>query len=197
MKTIALPTEDEVYQMTKMTEQVLKETGYQHYEVSNFAKPGYACRHNIGYWERENYLGLGLGAASMVEEVRWSNKRALEEYRETVNNWTGKHHDQEWNVAEQENLNTEQRAMTRLGENVEYLTREEQMEEFMFLGLRLTKGVSRQAFEQKFGVDIEEIYGEVLAKLQQEGLILAKGYIRLTSYGMDISNYAMSQFLLN
>lgn len=196
-KELDFPSEDEDRILYELTDRMLSNKGYHRYEISNYAKEGYECLHNKVYWQRGDYLGLGLGAASMVEEVRWSNKRAMEEYRETVNNWTGKHHDQEWNVAEQENLNTEQRAMTRLGENVEYLTREEQMEEFMFLGLRLTKGVSRQAFEQKFGVDIEEIYGEVLAKLQQEGLILAKGYIRLTSYGMDISNYAMSQFLLN
>ena len=75
MQTVALPTEDEVYRMTKLTEQVLAEAGYVHYEVSNFAKPGYACRHNIGYWERENYLGLGLGASSLMENIRYSNTR--------------------------------------------------------------------------------------------------------------------------
>ena len=64
-----------MYLMTKLTEQVLAEAGYVHYEVSNFAKPGYACRHNIGYWERENYLGLGLGASSLMENIRYSNTR--------------------------------------------------------------------------------------------------------------------------
>lgn len=67
MATDALPTEDEVYEMTQLTEQMLKENGYVHYEVSNFAQPGYACRHNIGYWTRVNYLGLGLGASSLME----------------------------------------------------------------------------------------------------------------------------------
>ena len=82
MQTVALPTEDEVYRMTKLTEQVLAEAGYVHYEVSNFAKPGYACRHNIGYWERENYLGLGLGASSLMENIRYSNTRELYVYLE-------------------------------------------------------------------------------------------------------------------
>ena len=78
MQTVALPTEDEVYRMTKLTEQVLAEAGYVHYEVSNFAKPGYACRHNIGYWgAAENYLGLGLGASSLMENIRYSNTRGI------------------------------------------------------------------------------------------------------------------------
>lgn len=84
MATDALPTEDEVYEMTQLTEQMLKENGYVHYEVSNFAQPGYACRHNIGYWTRVNYLGLGLGASSLMENIRYTNTRDLYTYLEQV-----------------------------------------------------------------------------------------------------------------
>ena len=78
MKTELLPTEDDVYKMLKLTQLVLAKAGYDRYEISNYAKPGYECRHNIGYWTRENYLGLGLGAASLVDNVRYSNKRELD-----------------------------------------------------------------------------------------------------------------------
>ena len=98
MATDALPTEDEVYEMTQLTEQMLKENGYVHYEVSNFAQPGYACRHNIGYWTRVNYLGLGLGASSLMENIRYTNTRDLYTYLEQVEViregiWENKHDD--------------------------------------------------------------------------------------------------------
>ena len=80
--TEILPDEDEVYRIYKATQDVLKQAGYRQYEISNFAQPGYACRHNIGYWTRENYLGLGLGASSLVENVRYTNTRQLYEYGE-------------------------------------------------------------------------------------------------------------------
>lgn len=175
---LVFPDEDEDRRLYELTGQMLAGRGYHRYEISNYAKEGYECLHNKVYWERGDYLGLGLGAASMVEEVRWHNPATMEAYRAI-------------------RQNNSIQARTELGEEIEYLTEEEQMEEFMFLGLRLTAGVSGQAFEQKFGVPVEAIYGEILEKLQQEKLILIDKTIRLTSYGMDISNYVMSQFLLN
>lgn len=80
MQTESLPTEEEEYQTTKMTQHILKEAGYHWYEVSNFAKPGYECRHNIGYWKRVDYLGVGLGASSLIDNVRYSNTRDLYTY---------------------------------------------------------------------------------------------------------------------
>ena len=82
LHTEILPDEDEVYRIYKATQDVLKQAGYRQYEISNFAQPGYACRHNIGYWTRENYLGLGLGASSLVENVRYTNTRQLYAYGE-------------------------------------------------------------------------------------------------------------------
>lgn len=196
MKTELLPTEDDVYKMLKLTQLVLAKAGYDRYEISNYAKPGYECRHNIGYWTRENYLGLGLGAASLVDNVRYSNTRELHEYIEICHditilppevfapeegmaaperNWFGS------------NLHTEASVVSRKG----------QMEEFMFLGLRMTGGISRNEFEHNFGMPIEAAYVQVLPELQAQGLIEKReGRIYLTDRGMDVANYVMAQFLL-
>lgn len=196
MKTELLPTEDDVYKMLKLTQLVLAKTGYDRYEISNYAKPGYECRHNVGYWTRENYLGLGLGAASLVDNVRYSNTRELHEYIEICRditilppevfapeegmaaperNWFGS------------NLHTEASVVSRKG----------QMEEFMFLGLRMTGGISRNEFEYNFGMSIEAAYVQVLPDLQAQKLIEKReGRVYLTDRGMDVANYVMAQFLL-
>lgn len=189
MKTVALPTEDEVYRMTKMTEQVLMEAGYDHYEISNFAKPGYACRHNIGYWERENYLGMGIGAASLMENIRYTNSSDLYAYLEET-----KH------IREEVRRDEESRQtvpVTNLHSSAEPVTRKAQIEEFMFLGLRMTEGVTRGRFEMEFGIPIEGVYQEVLTKLAEEELLIKRaGRICLTEKGQDVSNYVLAQFLL-
>lgn len=172
-KELPLLTEEEDRELYELTGEMLALFNYDRYEISNYAKRGYECRHNKVYWKRGNYVGFGLGAASMVGDVRWSNKRNMREYREAV-------------------LSA---AHARLGENVQYLSRQEQMEEFMFLGLRLTEGIRKQSFLDKFGVPIETVYGEILDRLQREGLLLADDPVRLTPYGFDISNYVMSKFL--
>ena len=171
---LRFPTEDEDRRLYELTEEVLSEYNYKRYEISNYAQEGYECIHNKTYWLRGNYVGFGLGAASMVDEVRWNNRRSVKEYEEDL-------------------LSTR----TRIGENVQYLTTEDQMEEFMFLGLRLMEGVEMKAFKKKFGVSIEDIYGKTLEKLRQEKLIITDGRIRLTPRGIDVSNYVMSEFLLN
>lgn len=196
MQTELLPTEEDTYKMLKLTQVVLAKAGYGRYEISNYAKPGYECRHNIGYWTRENYLGLGLGAASLVDNVRYSNTRELDEYTAICHdptilppevfapedgmaaperNWFGS------------NLHTEASVVSRKG----------QMEEFMFLGLRMTDGISRNEFEHNFGMPIEAAYVQVLPELQAQGLIEKReGRIYLTDRGMDVANYVMAQFLL-
>ena len=196
MQTELLPTEDDVYKMLKLTQLVLAKAGYDRYEISNYAKPGYECRHNVGYWTRENYLGLGLGAASLVDNVRYSNTRELHEYIEICHditilppevfapeegmaaperNWFGS------------NLHTEASVVSRKG----------QMEEFMFLGLRMTGGISRNEFEANFGMPIEAAYVQVLPDLQAQKLIEKReGRVYLTDRGMDVANYVMAQFLL-
>ena len=171
MQTESLPTEEEEYQTTKMTQHILKEAGYHWYEVSNFAKPGYECRHNIGYWKRVDYLGVGLGASSLIDNVRYSNTRDLYTYLSVP--------------------------ADSLHETAEQITRNEQMEEFMFLGLRMRDGFYRDEFTQAFGIPIEAVYGDALNHLQQEELLLKReGRIYLTDKGMDLNNYVVAQFML-
>lgn len=166
--TEVLPTEDEVYRITKLTQQYLAQAGYEQYEISNFAQPGFECIHNIGYWTRENYLGLGLGAASLLNNVRYTNTSDLHAYLEGE-------------------LRVEEMPVSRKG----------QMEEFMFLGLRMNQGVTRQQFQDAFGIPIEGIYKQPLDYLKSEEMIdISAGRIALTEKGQDLSNYALAQFLL-
>ena len=171
MQTESLPTEEEEYQTTKMTQHILKEAGYHWYEISNFAKPGYECRHNIGYWKRVDYLGVGLGASSLIDNVRYSNTRDLYTYLSVP--------------------------ADSLHETAAQITRNEQMEEFMFLGLRMRDGFYRDEFTQAFGIPIEAVYGDALNHVQQEELLLKReGRIYLTDKGMDLNNYVVAQFML-
>lgn len=166
-----LPSEEDERLMYEKTEEVLRKAGYHRYEISNYAKEGYECRHNVGYWVRENYVGFGLGAASMVENERFSGETDLEAYLKNP-------------LAECESR--------------QILSVEEQMEEFMFLGLRLIKGISEKEFGQNFGKSIDEIYGEVIEKHCREGLLVREnGRIFLSTKGLDVSNYVMADFLLS
>ena len=136
---------------------------------------GYECRHNKVYWRRGDYLGLGLGASSMMENRRWKNPSDPEEYRRYVE---GK-----------EPLK---------GISMQTLTVQEQMEEFMFLGLRLTAGISIREFAACFGTDIESVYGEVLERHYRQKTMQKSGdRIWLTKRGMDVSNYVMADFLFD
>lgn len=188
MKTDMLPTEDEVYRTIKLTQQFLIEAGYEQYEISNFAQPGYACDHNIGYWTRENYLGLGLGAASLVEDVRYTNMTDLDAYIEQS---------KKIRMVSFEQANGEVELGTNLHIAADVISRKAQMEEFMFLGLRMNSGVTRAKFEECFGIPIEGIYGMTLDTLKKQGLLkMSAGTITLTEKGQDLSNYVLAQFLL-
>ncbi|MCI5492703.1 MAG: radical SAM family heme chaperone HemW [Lachnospiraceae bacterium] len=195
MPTDYLPSEETEYEIYKGTQSALAEAGYHHYEVSNYAKPGYECRHNIGYWKRTDYLGLGLGAASLMDNVRYTNTTDLAAYLEGV-----KILSDQIDAEMMQTLSEEEKHAayaTNLHRSIDAVSRMAQMEEFMFLGLRMTEGITRQEFYQNFGVQIEGVYGQVLPQLVSEGLIEQKaGQIRLSERGMDISNYVLSQFLL-
>lgn len=196
MKTELLPTEDDVYKMLKLTQLVLAKAGYERYEISNYAKPGYACRHNVGYWTRENYLGLGLGAASLIDNVRYSNTRELYEYIEICRELTFLPPEV---FAPEEGMDAPERGWfgSNLHTEAAVVNRKAQMEEFMFLGLRMTEGISRNEFEANFGMPIEAAYVQVLPDLQAQKLIEKReGRVYLTDRGMDVANYVMAQFLL-
>lgn len=172
-----LPSEEAERQMYELTQRMLQSAGYLRYEISNYALPGYACRHNIGYWTRKNYLGLGIGAASMIENVRFTNISDLQEYLK-----------QDFTNASIEK---------RYGER-KILNTKEQMEEFMFLGLRMMCGISGWEFQRPFSVSLEDVYGTILHRQLQEQLIekTLEGY-RLTDYGIAVSNYVMAQYLFD
>lgn len=196
MKTEELPTEDDTYKMLKLTQRVLAKAGYERYEISNYAKPGYACRHNVGYWTRENYLGLGLGAASLIDNVRYSNTRELYEYIEICRELTLLPPEA---FAPEEGMDLPERGWfgSNLHTEAAVVNRKAQMEEFMFLGLRMTGGISRDEFEANFGMPIEAAYVQVLPELQTQKLIEKReGRVYLTDRGMDVANYVMAQFLL-
>ncbi|MBP3676874.1 MAG: oxygen-independent coproporphyrinogen III oxidase [Agathobacter sp.] len=185
--TEILPTEDEIYRIIKLTQQYLANAGYEQYEISNFAQPGFECEHNIGYWTRENYLGLGLGAASLVDNVRYTNTTDLNSYIDAS---------QQIQMTRFEQPNGDFELGTNLHMEAFSVSRKAQMEEFMFLGLRMTNGVTREQFQRAFGIPIEGIYKDALEHLKAEGLLeISAGRIALTEKGQDLSNYALAQFL--
>lgn len=174
-----LPGEDVDRQMYALTRKVMHEHGFERYEISNYAKAGYECRHNITYWRRGDYLGLGSGAASLINQERFSNERNLQEYIR---------------LAESELPEGEYHRQLR--REIEHLNVQDEMEEFMFLGLRMMQGVSVEAFQNYFEKNIMEVYGDTIQKLiDEELLVLENGYLALTEHGIDISNYVMSEFI--
>ena len=206
-----LPSEEEEREMYALTEKLLAAAGYHRYEISNYALPGRECRHNLVYWKRGNYVGFGLGAASMVENVRFENTRKMQEYlaeyagvpdAEPVSADAAQGDEQELSNEQEfslrEDTHSENEQELSIRENVHPLSPQEQMEETMFLGLRLTEGVSKAEFHRQFGVSMEQIYGEVIQENIAQGLLADEaGYLRLTREGMDLSNYVMGQFLLD
>lgn len=167
-----LPGEEEERAIYYRTEEVLSQAGYRRYEISNYAKEGKECKHNLGYWERTDYLGIGLGASSLVDNTRYKNTDDLLYYME--------HADR----------------LDKIQEGVEKLSVKEQMEEFMFLGLRKMDGVSMTEFENVFGKTMEECYGNQLEHLIKKDLLERKDdRIMLTKQGIDVSNYVFAEFL--
>lgn len=162
--------EEKDRQMYRLTEKLLGKAGYFRYEISNYAKEGKECRHNLVYWNRGEYLGLGIGAASLINNMRYNNTS---------------------------NLNTYIRNHGFVpSQNSQSLSVQDRMEEFMFLGLRLIKGVEREEFKRLFKEEIENVYGKILEKNYRDGLLRQEhGRIFLTSRGLDLSNYVSAQFL--
>jgi oxygen-independent coproporphyrinogen-3 oxidase len=153
---------------------MLIEAGYKHYEISNYSLEGYECQHNIVYWTLKPYIGMGLSAASFYHHARFENTTDLHEY-----------------------INREESYDTKIIERKKS-SQKALMEEYMFLGLRLLKGINKQAFEQQFQQSFDDIYKEICGELKGNGLINeTQESLALTQKGIDISNYVLSQFLLD
>ena len=165
-----LPDEETDRRMYHYTRAFLAERGYERYEISNYALPGRECRHNSGYWTGHPYLGFGIGAASLIEGTRFSNTPDLQDY------------------------------IARSGmcghTDVHRLTEQEKMEEFMFLGLRMTAGVREEDFSARFGKELDAVYENVIRRHIEQGLLeRVPGGVRLTERGTDLGNYVMSDYL--
>lgn len=198
-----LPDEDAERRMYYDTEQILKEAGYHRYEISNYAKPGYECRHNKGYWTGTEYLGLGLGASSYISIRRKDGSDAKisasgEEGRQE--RWL----ERRSNVRDFKTYLSFGREDFKAGRQIEereLLTNQAQMEEFMFLGLRLTEGISEAEFLRRFSCTLETVYGDVLQELARQELMEryereGAAFWRLTKRGIDVSNCVLAEFLM-
>ena len=164
-----LPDEDSEREMYHETKRFLRECGYERYEISNYAKPGRECRHNIGYWTGVPYLGLGLGASSYMNGSRFAVSSDMQQY-----------------LGEKPGTFTD----------LEKLTKKDMEEEFFYVGLRMVSGVSLTEFKERFGVSAQEVYPGLMETFVEEKAAEFRGdRFVLTDYGLDVSNYIMAQFL--
>jgi len=170
------PDEDLAADMFETADTLLTTAGYEHYEIANYAHPGYRSQHNSGYWKRDGYLGLGAGAHSFLRSgeygTRFGNTPDLDEYAISITKGT----------------------LPRRDKSI--LSREDSLAEFMFLGLRMADGVTSGNFEKEFGITLWEHFGKVVDELAGQGLLTADEHgVRLTRRGMLLSNRIFVRFL--
>ena len=169
---LPLPKEELEAEMFEYIIEELEKAGFEHYEISNFSKPGFESRHNLVYWDNAEYYGLGAGASGYVDGIRYKNHGPIRHYIEAVE--AGK---------------------ARITE--EHLTLEEKMEEELFLGLRKKTGVSKARFEEKFGVSFDQRYGPVVASLTEQGLLVPDDkQVRMTKRGLFLGDTVAEKFIL-
>lgn len=212
-----LPSEELDRQMYARTKNLLQNSGYLRYEISNYARSGFECRHNMVYWTGGEYLGVGLGASSYLtvrtakgrkERIRFHGVENLEEY---IGRFSGCDDMKEDTYTElfrafgnpienEENVYEENALIEFIRDyykDLYFLKNKDEMEEFMFLGLRMLRGVSKKEFKQRFGVMIENIYGNVILKYKEMGMLLEEeDRIYLSDAGLDVSNVIMAEFML-
>ena len=169
---LPLPKEDLEAEMFEYIIAELEKAGFEHYEISNFSKPGFESRHNLMYWDNAEYYGIGAGASGYVDGVRYKNHGPIRHYLEAV---------EAGNARVQE----------------EALTLNEKMEEEMFLGLRKKSGVYKKRFEEKFGVSFEDQYGAVVSELTEQGLLVPdRDIVRMTKQGLFLGDTVAEKFIL-
>ena len=171
-RKLELPDEDKEREMYEITHEILEDLGYHQYEISNYAKKGFECRHNIGYWQRREYLGFGAGASSLFANVRYSNAKDLKGYQE--------HSDD----------------LPKIRCDVEFLNEKDGMEEFIFLGLRMMQGINDTEFIDEFGISLRAVYGDKIDKLARQDLLSFDEHdLKLTRKGISVSNYVFGELL--
>ena len=169
---LPLPKEDLEAEMFDYIIAELEKAGFEHYEISNFSKPGFESRHNLMYWDNAEYYGIGAGASGYVDGVRYKNHGPIRHYLQAV---------EAGNARVQE----------------EVLTLKEKMEEEMFLGLRKKSGVSKKRFEEKFGLSFEDQYGAVVFELTEQGLLVPdRDIVRMTKQGLFLGDTVAEKFIL-
>ncbi len=167
-----LPDEDTERRMYERTGEILEEYGCRQYEISNYAREGYRCRHNLGYWTGREYLGLGLGASSLWRDTRFRNTESMEEYLKDSGN------------------------LPKIRREEEKLSASDRQSEYMILGLRLTEGISLAGFRETFGTDVRKVWPGVLEKYEGYGLLEeAAGRLKFTGEGISLSNVVLAEFL--
>ncbi|HAT4313485.1 TPA: oxygen-independent coproporphyrinogen III oxidase [Clostridium perfringens] len=170
---LKLPTEEEERKMYHLAKKILEENGFNQYEISNYAKEGKECRHNLAYWNMDNWIGVGSASASYIDGKRIKNISSVEGYINSIN---------EKGEAVEEIINN---------------SKNDNMEEFMFMGLRKINGIDENEFKKRFSMNINDVYGEILNKYIDEGLLIREsGRLFLSEKGIEISNVIMADFLL-
>jgi oxygen-independent coproporphyrinogen-3 oxidase len=170
---LILPEEEEERRMYELAVKYLKKQGYHQYEISNFSKNNCACRHNLTYWNLHDYIGCGSGAASFINGVRYKNVEDIEKYMEGI-------------------MQSKPNYCERIVNSVE-----DSMEEFMFMGLRKTEGISKKDFNKRFNKNVNEVYGKTIEKFVNKGLLAVdEDRIFLTAKGVELSNQVMCEFIM-
>lgn len=167
------PAEEELdRRMYRYAVDEFKKLGYIHYEISNFALPGFECRHNMIYWNASEYLGIGAGAHSYIDGKRYNNIYGVEDYTDKVLSGGSP------------------------AENVQAIGRTDSMSEFMILGLRLVDGISTEEFKARYNEDVFNVFGKQIDKLIKKRMLEQQSdKLRLTPYGLDVANCAFEEFI--
>ena len=167
--SLNLPPEDETASMFELAGQELTGAGYEHYEISNYARPGGQCMHNVNYWENGSYLGLGAGAVSCFSGFRVNSVAEPRRYAEMIYR------------------------NTRPFQDGEFLGLAPRFRETVIMGLRMIAGIAVQKLQDRFGLTPQDYYGDTLNRLIQQGLLIEQGSrIRLTDKGLPIANQVLS-----
>ena len=167
-----VPGDDEQAEMYDLACKMLKEVGYEHYEISNFCEPGFRCRHNLLYWQNKPFIGLGSGATGYVRQFRYTNTTDIEEYQRT------------WNQRKPSFRGCEQVSLDR------------EMDETMMVGMRLLSGVDDAAFRRRYQVSYWDVYGKAIEDLLNRGLVeFTEGSLRVTERGLFLENQVSGAFL--